>query len=437
MSIASVISSMQTNVSNAYDAISAKGGTVPQNKNIQNLANAIGSISGGGSSDEKTVFLYDPYGNEIKSYTKSEFASLSAYPTPPTLPRLTFQEYNWSLSDAKTFVNTYDKLDIGAIYKPTSEKCEFDIELTKGSGLEITFNLMTGNVNWGDGTSGTISGATVHTYANYGRYTITCDGASLNYHVDKLFKNPTVLKEARLHAPLSGKQVFSEASRLEYVTLSNNCTISEIQEFYQNYSLKALILPATVNTSYSGLCQTCYSLKVVCLSPNMTTLEERSFQSCRSLKRLILPKNFTSINGTYTLNTGAIMSDLIIPNTYTGTTLGSYSLSNVGAQKLIIPSSVTTLSGNSFRASTLLKEIYFLGAISSIAGSVFYDCSNLNIIDFTHCSAVPSLSNSNSFTGVIRGSTLKIIVPDNLYSTWIGATNWTSVASCIYKASEV
>lgn len=48
MSIASVISSMQTNLSNAYTKVSDKGGTLPANKNLQNLANAIDSITVGG-----------------------------------------------------------------------------------------------------------------------------------------------------------------------------------------------------------------------------------------------------------------------------------------------------------------------------------------------------------------------------------------------------
>ena len=31
----------------------------------------------------------------------------------------------------------------------------------------------------------------------------------------------------------------------------------------------------------------------------------------------------------------------------------------------------------------------------------------------------------------------KIVVPDNLYDQWIAATNWSTYADYIYKASEV
>lgn len=47
MSIASELTNLRTNISNAYDAINTKGGTMPANKNTANLATAIASIVSG------------------------------------------------------------------------------------------------------------------------------------------------------------------------------------------------------------------------------------------------------------------------------------------------------------------------------------------------------------------------------------------------------
>ena len=49
MAIVDTINSMKTNITNAYNAIQTKGGTVPTNKNLANLSTAINSISTGGS----------------------------------------------------------------------------------------------------------------------------------------------------------------------------------------------------------------------------------------------------------------------------------------------------------------------------------------------------------------------------------------------------
>lgn len=50
MSIQSEITRINNNISSAYSAIDAKGGTLPQTQNSANLASSIQSISGGGSS---------------------------------------------------------------------------------------------------------------------------------------------------------------------------------------------------------------------------------------------------------------------------------------------------------------------------------------------------------------------------------------------------
>ncbi len=54
MSIASELSALNGYILGAYDEINDKGGTVPANKNMANLASAIASISGGGGDPNIT-----------------------------------------------------------------------------------------------------------------------------------------------------------------------------------------------------------------------------------------------------------------------------------------------------------------------------------------------------------------------------------------------
>lgn len=58
MSIASELSALNGYILGAYDEINDKGGTVPANKNMANLASAIASISGGGGG-EPTIQGYN------------------------------------------------------------------------------------------------------------------------------------------------------------------------------------------------------------------------------------------------------------------------------------------------------------------------------------------------------------------------------------------
>ena len=51
MSVASELTALNGYILGAYDEVTNKGGTVPQNKNMANLATAIASISGGGGGE--------------------------------------------------------------------------------------------------------------------------------------------------------------------------------------------------------------------------------------------------------------------------------------------------------------------------------------------------------------------------------------------------
>jgi len=50
MSIASELTKLETDITNAYSAVQTKGGTIPSNKNTDNLSAAINSIPSGGSA---------------------------------------------------------------------------------------------------------------------------------------------------------------------------------------------------------------------------------------------------------------------------------------------------------------------------------------------------------------------------------------------------
>ena len=79
-----------------------------------------------------------------------------------------------------------------------------------------------------------------------------------------------------------------------------------------------------------------------------------------------------------------------------------------------------------------------LSSISSafVDFAFFYLIQTLCVkLDFSQCSAVPTLSNTSAFSGITKIA--KIIVPDSLYDEWIAAANWSTYANYIYKASEV
>ena len=67
-------------------------------------------------------------------------------------------------------------------------------------------------------------------------------------------------------------------------------------------------------------------------------------------------------------------------------------------------------------------------------GSAFDYCYGLNTFDFRRSTSVPTLSTATAFdyTPTVK----EIVVPDELYDTWIAASNWSQIKESIVKASE-
>ena len=377
-----------------------------------------------GASGAKNVFIYDPYGDLIASYTKAEFLALTEYPTPPTLPRLTFQEYNWTLANAKTYLANHNYLNIGATYTTTSGLNEYDIVLNKATGLTVQLRGG-GTRNWGDGTTDT---QTTHTYADYGSYTITCDytntvGQMFNY-------NPYVIEVRLALCSTIGNNSFRWATSIKRVVFSNTLTSIAYCAFEDCQGIEAVVLPKSCTSiGYNGFVEA-KALKTLVFSETGISMSTTTF--AYSLCEIItLPENCSDyIPFQYFHNLKIIELPL---NWGSLTNLSFYNCSIL--KEISLPTGMYKTDANAFSDCNSLSEIHFPASLTYIdIGSLrAYNCS---LFDFSNHASVPTLANTNAFpsTGYRQ---YKIVVPDALYDTWIAEANWADLANYIYKASEV
>ena len=96
-------------------------------------------------------------------------------------------------------------------------------------------------------------------------------------------------------------------------------------------------------------------------------------------------------------------------------------------QEVYIGKNVTSIRRNAFNGCYSLSSITIPHSVTSIGGGAFGGCYGIRYYDFSACTAVPALSNTEVFSGI--PSDCQMLIPAVLYDEWSAATNWVSYAS--------
>ena len=399
------------------DAIRAKKGTTAK-INPQDFSSEIASIStggGGGTSvavSMSDVNFYDYDGTLLHSYTKSAFLALSALPDLPTRDGLTCQGWNYTIAKAKEDVTANGKLDIGAIYITDDSKTRLYIKITAAGRMTVPlyFSQTAANgvtIDWGDGsTTQTLSGTgnknASHTYASIGDYVITLTVNSGTLGLGNVSASYCVMGSTT-----SNGRVY--CNMLKAVEIGKNVTSIGTYAFSNCYHLSSVVIPSGVTSIGTYAFGNCYSLSSVVIPNSVTSIEAYAFNYCRSLSSVVIPNSVTSIGA----------------NTFTY----CFSLSSV-----VISSGVTSIEERTFNNCQSLASVVIPNSVTSIEAYAFSYCYGMAFYDFRAAKSVPTLGGTSAFSSI--PSDCKIVVPDSLYDTWKAATNWSTYASNIIKASE-
>ena len=310
-------------------------------------------------------------------------------PTQPEHDGLIFQEW----SSTKPIVNntitiTNNNVLVGAVYDTASGMSEFDIQIKGGQNISLD---MSGTKDWGDGTTDT-NGS--HTYSTTGNYTIKCNGtinSSLNNNIVGTGNTPYV-------------------DFIKAVRLSSNITTIPFQTFYKLTSVRYISIPRGVTTIGGS-----------------STQGTGTFGGARHLTHLILPSTVTSLVGPSFANECYALKTFIAP---TITSIPSNCLSYCsGLNELVLSDTITSFGTYAFNSCTnLTGTVVMPSGLTSIGQYAFAYNNSIDVYDFSNCTSVPTLDNTNAFT--LQQSD-KIYVPADLIDQWKAASNWSSIKGYI------
>ena len=351
--------------------------------------NVSGGGGGAGGSDVK---FYDYDGTIVTSYSAADFANLSAMPDNPTHTGLTAQGWNWSLADAKTYVATYGKLNIGQMYITSDGKTRLYFVIPKDNlTLDLYLNLDEDtelDVDWGDNsehttwTSNDGDSSKSHTYSDGGKYTVAI----------------TVVSGGFTPVDTDGRY----SSTLKRVEFGSGVTTIETGGFQLCSVLTSIIIPNSVESIENEAFHYCYALASIIIPNSVESIEDSAFSSCYALSSITIPNSVTSIGDSAFSSCYALAS-------------------------ITIPNSVTSIDSEAFSGCSALASITIPNSVTSIDSEVFSDCSALASITFKPTTP-PELNGDLSIP-----TTCVIRVPQGTLSDYTSASNYPDPSSYIYE----
>ena len=408
------------------------------------FADAVAAISSGGAVQESDINFWDYDGTLLYAWTLAELAGKTELPPLPSHDGLTCQGWNWTLQDIK---DAGRELDIGAMYITDDGKTRLyvDVDTETWDGFVLNYWQSTRNattVDWGDGTTPETKNADSwiehrHTYATSGSYVITMS-----------VRTGTTM---RLGNGSSGKRLIANSgvdigrcAMLTKVNIGERVTHITDQSFEGCVRLQSVSVPSGV------LCGTWrtfeYATQLRTITATFSTTLYQSFYECSNLRAIASAKGTTmSPNSGYVLSYTAVrQANFDILSGFQAKSLERAHIKAVDGVvgvfapcsllEATIPADATTFKTAAFQDDFSLRKVECLGNIASIPAQTFQRCYGLRYVDFTHCTAVPTLANVNAFAST--HSQLEIRVPASLVDAWKAATNWSSLADHIVGISQ-
>lgn len=380
-----------------------------------------GGSGGGGAAPEKwnDVTFIDYDGTFLYSYTLAEAQALTELPELPTHDGLICQGWNWTLESIKA-LNL--PVTVGAMYITDDGATRLHIRIATVGRMTVPLyigqTVANGvSIEWGDGSAvetltGTGNVNTSHTYAKPGNYIISLapkDGCTLSLGgsdsvlgSENIYRNMLRAVFIGCNVTSIGNSALQSCMSLENITIPGSVKSIGDSAFKNCYSLENITIPGSVKSIGDSAFQNCYSLSIITIGYGVKTVGWSALQSCISLESITIPGSVKSIE----VNVLTDCKSICI---------------------IVFQDGVTSINMYSLTGCYCMASIKIPGSVTSIGEGAFQNWSQMRYYDFTACTSIPTLSNTNAFSGI--PSDCQILIPAALYDEWSAATNWATYAS--------
>ena len=244
---------------------------------------------------------------------------------------------------------------------------------------------------------------------------------------------------------------FQTCRSLEYISLPKG-TVEIGKTAFKDTSLRRIKIPELATKIASDAFQGCSPKMKELVFPEDAYNDENKFtvSGITSLEKVKFPKSMTNYESVIS---GTSIEEFDIPEGVTNIDGIAYNCKDL--KRLGVPKSVTEITRSTFYDTYSLETVdlpdtvTYLGtqafyyskithitlpaSLERLSDMAFYNCADCVFYDFSKCRQIPVLENTNVFGSLNYAA--RMVVPDELYDEWITATNWSTYADKINKAS--
>lgn len=446
------------------NAINGKGGSVGER--FEDYAPAIENLPSGGVSEEDlgtdTIFV-DHTGKIVARFSPEEIMTWTDFSavTVPEYEGLRFVKFTHTLEEIQN--GTWN--DVGLCYEPEDGNTHIFVENCKYATV-IVSNTAASQIDWGDGNIEVLSSVYSnykfsHTYADYGDYEIVLrseinsvivSGQSINT-CKKIYLASTVEKFSTENSATAiaynCKELVLPVNSATFQFMTKDTAYNTCFRFP---AIPAIVLDTDLHSpnipaSSSGTNTDLRSVKFICAkkmrflgiigpASALRSVDMKYGQSGGSNNSYYKPYRIERIyfsEGTV-FSTAQGMPDLSY-NTSLKRICGNniafaynylpsqlFAIQHIDGQEAQLFDNLTELSATFFVSYNLSGTLKFSN-LTKIGNWSFRYCYNINTIDFSEQTAVPTLASLQAFDG----TRCKFLIPDALYDEWTTATNWGSI----------
>ena len=415
----------------------------PKTAYIADGSKAVGTGSGGTQEeiipDLKDVVYVDYDGTIVEQYTASDFLALNAHPSNPSHSGLTAQGWNWTLSDAKTYVQSYGILVIGQNYTTSDGKTKVYIsvpEVCVDSLIYIGVITTVKNgviISWGDGNTTVTSananayGSYSHSYSTAGDYIITLEATSGTYQLggsnanqEFIQNSGRAMENAVIAVEIDDDVTYLHRGCFEACTNLRTCSIptsitniadGTTGNIFNGTDIRCIVLPPDVSWSGGYLANYCYNCRFISLPKSLGNWDFADGTAHRLLMASIPPRS-TESNARVFYQASSLQK-VSMPGTYTNIPTGFLRESRT-VRKFTIPASVTNIAAWALHPMQNIREYHFQSASPptlASASNMFTVNANVKIYvpysaDHSVLNAYQTASNWSTFTSYIEEETV-------------------------------